>query len=174
MCGSPATPLVKDKHHVCPLTVPPLFSVNSQEIAADRSEDASVTFSKHTGMKQQVTDVTTFSVTKYFAACSFTVGGRALPTAWLTQAALVSHAVGLFREDERKEGFMLFSFLDIMVDSLPTGLSCRPALFLQSPPTASECFLDTACFPPWLHLNLYHGVLIFLYMQTLLFCGCHE
>lgn len=57
-------------------------------------------------MKQQVTDVTTFSLTKYFAACSFTAGGRGLPTAPLTWSALVSDAVGLFSEDECKEGFM--------------------------------------------------------------------
>lgn len=69
---------------------------------------------------------------------------------------------------------MLSSFPDIVVDNIPTPLSCRPALFLQSPLTASERFLNTACFSPWLHLNLYRGVLIFLYMQTLLFCGCHE
>lgn len=50
--------------------------------------------------------MTTFSLTKYFAACSFTAGGRGLPTAPLTWSALVSDAVGLFSEDECKEGFM--------------------------------------------------------------------
>ena len=31
VCGSPATPLGKDKHRACPLAAPPLPSVNSQE-----------------------------------------------------------------------------------------------------------------------------------------------
>lgn len=134
-----------DKLHPWPLMGPPMFSVNSPEAAADRSEDASVAFPEHPGMKQQVTDVTTLSLTKDSAACSFSAGGQAFHAALLTWAALASHA--LLCEHEYK-GFLLFSALDTVVDRLPAPLSCRPALFLQSPLTARECCPGAACSLP--------------------------
>lgn len=132
VCGSPATPLFKDKYRVCPLTVPPPFSVNSQERAADRSGVVLVASSKHLSMKQQVTGMKTFIWSKkHFAASSFAAGGQALPAASptrllgsLTQSA---HLVRLNPKKEACSSVFLTSWL--IASQL---LSCRLTPSLQS------------------------------------------
>lgn len=137
----------EDKHHAWPLAGPPLFSVKSPEAAADKSEDASVAFSEHPGMKQQVTNVTTLSLTKDSADCSSPAGGQALLAVPLTWAALASHTLLCLVGMNAKAAFCS-SVLSTVVDCLPAPLSCRPALFLQSPFTARECCPGAACSLP--------------------------
>lgn len=106
VCGSPATPLFKDKYRVCPLTVPPPFSVNSQARAADRSGVVLAASSKHSSMKQQVTDMKTFIWSqKHFATSSFAAGGQALPTVSPTRLlGSLTQSAHLVRMNAKKEG----------------------------------------------------------------------